>query len=147
MQAKYLPYYNQYLTSKFNVESPQVELSGYPIPFGHQIAKSDYVEAKKYYETVKQNLNFNMQVWQVALLQERRKEFNVEWGLRSDLQRSGVMAEHIAVNYPDDATSGEALLDYPWTSKKFTYNDEKMTMPIPTNEILNNPACEQNKGY
>lgn len=147
LESKYLPYYNQYLTSKFNVESEQKELSGYPIPFGHQIDKADYVDGKTYYTQVKSARNFSMEVWQVALLQERRKEFNVEWCLRSDLQRSGVMAEHIAINYPDDATSGADLIDYPWTSKRFTYNDEKMTMPIPTNELLNNPACEQNPGY
>lgn len=146
----YLPYYQQYLTSKFNVQSPQVAPTSYPIPFGHQIDKSAYVDGKTYYTTVKANLGFNLEVWQVALLQERRKEFNVEWGLRPDLQRSGVIAEHVAKNYQDQRgrQSDKALIDNPWTPEYgFTYSDQKMDMPIPQSEINNNPACEQNPGY
>jgi len=53
-------------------------------------------------------------------------------------------------NYQDnrDRKSGDALIDNPWTPKyDFTYSDQKMDMPIPQNEIISNPDCEQNPGY
>ena len=57
------------------------------------------------------------------------------------------MADHIDTNYPKDETSGDALKDYPWSHRDFTYNEMKMDMPIPSDEIAKNPACTQNPAY
>lgn len=124
-----------------------MRVDGYALPFGPEIDESEYVDGKTYYAKVKAALGFDAEVWQVALLQERRKEFNCEFNLRSDIQRSGMMAEHINKNYPKDPHSGSALVDYPWSFRNYDYNENKMTMPIPSDEIIKNSLCEQNEGY
>ena len=78
------------------------------------------------------------------------------------MQKSGFMADHVATNYPKRNTDasdekvkvGEAteikyapLANCPWTNRNYEYNDQKMDMPIPQDELLKNPACDQNPGY
>ena len=57
------------------------------------------------------------------------------------------MTDHITTNYPVDATSGDNLANYPWSPRQFQYNEMKMDMPIPSDEIAKNPACTQNPAY
>jgi len=117
----------------------------YPIPFG---SNGNVAPAgQTYYEMVKTKLGFNLESWQVAMIQERRKEFNAEWTLSPALRRAGLLAEHIEHNYPKDNTEVKDLDKYPWTPRKYDYNEDKMDFPIPATEILRNPNLTQNKAY
>ena len=117
----------------------------YPIPFG---SNGNVAPAgQTYYEMVKTKLGFNLESWQVAMIQERRKEFNAEWTLSPALRRAGLLAEHIAHNYPKDNTEVKDLDKYLWTPRKYDYNEDKMDFPIPATEILRNPNLTQNKAY
>jgi hypothetical protein len=144
---KYLPYYKSYasdgtLGMGFGVD----HFDTYPIPFGSNMA--DYKPGETYYADVKSKLGFNLETWQVAMIQERRKEFNCEWTLAPALHREGLMSEHIRCNYPpDNTTIGENLFTYPWTPRKYEYSEEKMNFPIPAQEVLRNPNLTQNKAY
>ena len=61
------------------------------------------------------------------------------------MQKSGFMADHVTTNYPKRDVVD--LKDVPWTNRDYDYNDLKMDMPIPMDEILKNPLCEQNEAY
>lgn len=140
----YLPWINT-LADKYGKK----HLTKYPIPFGPVV--NEVPSAEAYYTAyAKKNIKgraFKSPAWKVAVNEERRKEFNCEWCLRPDMQRSGFIQEHIETNYPKDATAGEAYKDYPWTYRAFDYNDEKMDMPIPQDELEKNPLCDQNPAY
>lgn len=142
--AQYIVWLNK-LASIY--ELPQ--MTKYPIPFNQNGVGAP--DAKAYYtEYAKCNIHgrkFSSPVWKVAVNEERRKEFSCEWCLRPDMQRSGYMTDHIETNYPVDHTSGEALAHYPWSNREFEYNEMKMDFPIPADEIMKNPACEQNPAY
>ena len=163
---KYLPYYNGFakwvgrtevtaedratgknLDEKGNDKGDggtfYINRSEYPIPFGSNDALR--ADAKTYYTQLKADKGFESPVWKVAVNTERRKEFNCEWSLRPDMQKSGFMADHVAHNYPK--RSVENLKDVPWTNRDYDYNDLKMDMPIPQDEILKNPLCDQNPAY
>ena len=147
---KYLPYYNQFANWTERVDG-STDNGGlfvktrteYPIPFGSNDDKR--VPAKQYYTQYAQSKGFSSPVWKVAVNTERRKEFNCEWCLRPDMQKSGFMADHVAHNYPK--RNVEDLKDVPWTNRDYDYNDLKMDMPIPMDEILKNPLCDQNPAY
>ena len=153
---KYLPYYNQF-ASWVGREEGENSNGGpfyknrteYPIPFGSYVDNVEDAEA--YYTALKAKKGFESPAWKVAVNEERRKEFNCEWSLRPDLQKSGYMADHVAHNYPkrDIDQSGEnaPIKDIPWTVRTYDYNDLKMDMPIPEDEILKNPLCDQNPAY
>jgi hypothetical protein len=102
-------------------------------------------DAKTYYTKYTADKGFKSEVWKVAVNTERRKEFNCEWCLRPDMQKSGFMADHVATNYPKQSV--EDLKDVPWTNRDYDYNDLKMDMPIPEDEIIKNPLCDQNPAY
>lgn len=127
-------------------------LASYPIPFAEE--KVEVPSAKEYYTALaasgptwlgKDAKPFKSEPWKVAVNMERRKEFNTEWNLRPDMQRSGFMAEHIEINYPkrDEAD----LTNIPWSNRTFDYDDKKMDMPIPQDELMKNPLCVQNEAY
>ena len=141
---KYLPWLNR-IADIYHTTM----MKEYPIPFDHDGVGAP--DAKTYYsQYAKCNIKgraFSSPVWKVAVNEERRKEFSCEWCLRPDMQRSGYMRDHIETNYPKDATSGEALKNYPWSPRQFDYNEMKMDMPIPSDEIAKNPACSQNPAY
>jgi hypothetical protein len=141
---KYLTWLN-YVASVYKTN----KMTEYPIPFNRDGKGAP--DAKTYYtEYAKCNIKgraFKSPVWKVAVNEERRKEFSCEWCLRPDMQRSVYLEDHIATNYPEDATSGDALKDYPWSPRQFQYNEMKMDMPIPSDEIAKNPACTQNPAY
>ncbi len=146
---KYLPYYNSYAEWINRDEGDDVfggpfykNRTSYPIPFGSTVTPED---AETYYTKYAAQKGFKSEVWKVAVNTERRKEFNCEWCLRPDMQKSGFMADHVATNYPK--RSVENLKDVPWTNRDYDYNDLKMDMPIPQDEIDKNPLCDQNPAY
>ncbi len=142
--ANYIGWFNT-LAGKYGKPT----MTDYPIPFN--TAPVTVTPAKEYYTAYAQsNIKgkaFKSEVWKVAVNEERRKEFNCEWCLRPDMQRSGFLEDHIETNYPMDATDGADLKDYPWTHRDFVYNDKKMDMPIPQDELDKNPLCDQNEAY
>ena len=146
---KYMPYYNDFAKWVGRPEGEDVNggpfyynRTEYPIPFGSTVTPPS---AKDYYTALKSSKGFTSPVWKVAVNTERRKEFNCEWCLRPDMQKSGFMADHVATNYPKRNT--DDLKDVPWTNRNYDYNDLKMDMPIPQDEINKNPACDQNPAY
>ncbi|MBR7031492.1 MAG: RagB/SusD family nutrient uptake outer membrane protein [Prevotella sp.] len=166
LTAKYLPYYNSFaewvgrteVTAEDRATGKNLDKDGndmgdggtfyktrteYPIPFG----SNDELRtpAKEYYTQYAAAKGFSSEVWKVAVNTERRKEFNCEWCLRPDMQKSGFMADHVKTNYPKRST--ENLKDVPWTNRDYEYNDLKMDMPIPQDEIDKNKACDQNPAY
>ena len=160
LTAKYLPYYNSFAewvgrdeVTQEDIDSGKKDPSDggtfyknrteYPIPFGSSVATVP--DAKEYYTAYAAKKGFKSEVWKVAVNTERRKEFNCEWCLRPDMQKSNFMADHVATNYPKQSV--ENLKDIPWTNRDYEYNDLKMDMPIPEDEILKNPLCDQNPAY
>ena len=150
LTSKYLPYYNSFADWVGRVDGSD-ENGGvfhktrteYPLPFG---SNDDLRKpAKEYYTAYAAQKGFSSPVWKVAVNTERRKEFNCEWCLRPDMQKSGFMADHVATNYPKRDVVD--LKDVPWTNRDYDYNDLKMDMPIPMDEIMKNPLCEQNEAY
>ena len=129
------------------------ELTEYPLPFS--VVPVEVPSAQENYTALAASgptwfsaadrKPFKSPAWLVAVNMERRKEFNVEWCLRPDMQRSGFMAEHIEINYPK--RNIEDLTDIPWSNRAFDYNEARMDMPIPQDELDKNPLCVQNEAY
>ena len=147
---KYLPYYNSFAEWVGREEGDNQDggpfyknRTQYPIPFGSN--DDQRVDAKTYYTKYASDKGFASPAWKVAVNTERRKEFNCEWCLRPDMQKSGFMADHVKTNYPK--RNVENLKDIPWTNRDYDYNDLKMDMPIPQDEIDKNPLCDQNPAY
>lgn len=155
LTAKYAPYYHDYAIAAYSTtwtgtyeKSHFEDADGnlkYPLPFGSN--GNTAPDAQTYYDMVKAKLGFNVEAWQVAMIQERRKEFNAEWTLAPALHREGLLGEHIEHNYPKDATKVADLDEYPWTPRSYDYSEEKMNFPIPAQELLRNPNLTQNKAY
>jgi hypothetical protein len=57
------------------------------------------------------------------------------------------MEDHVAHNYPKRETPNNQMATTPWTNRTYDYNGLKMDMPIPADELLQNPACDQNPAY
>ena len=146
---KYMPYYNSFAEWVGRDEGMSdggmfyKHRDEYPIPFGSTVDKVE--DAKTYYTRYAAEKGFSSEVWKVAVNTERRKEFNCEWCLRPDMQRSNFMKDHVLTNYPK--RSVENLKDVPWTNRDYEYQEWKMDMPIPKDEIVKNPALVQNPGY
>ncbi len=124
-----------------------VVTSDYPYPFATETV--DVPDAKTYYTQLKAEKGFTSAVWKVAVNEERRKEFSVEWCLCPDMIKSGFIEEHVNVNYPKHAepsTAAEALADWQ-TARTFDFDINRMDMPIPTTELTRNPLCDQNDAY
>lgn len=142
---KYLDYYNQYANYLRGRGEQVDDMTEYPIPFGSYVATVP--DAKTYYTQLKAKKGFDSPVWKIAVNEERRKEFNCEWNLRPDMQRSDYMADHVAHNYPKRTISDDQMADTPWTTRDYDYNPLKMDMPIPQDELTKNPLCDQNPAY
>lgn len=145
LTAKFLPYYNDMCdwTKKKEPGFLGEKLTEYPLPFNE--APVVVPDAKTYYTALKTKKGFESPVWKIAVNEERRKEFNCEWCLRPDMQKSNYMADHVAHNYPK--REAKDLTNIPWTNRTYDYNDEKMDMPIPADELVKNPLCDQNSAY
>ena len=124
-----------------------VDLEGYPFPFNTEKVKVP--SAKEYYTARKSEMGYSSPVWLVALGEERRKEFSAEPYLRSDLHKSGFLEDHVNTVYPKNSlpTVGKETITQWRTARNFDFNMAKMFMPIPEDEIIKNPACDQNEGY
>ena len=124
-----------------------VDLDGYPFPFNTKTVKVP--DAQEYYTKVKAEKGYTSEVWKIAVNNERRKEFSAEPYLRSDMHKSGFLEEHVNTVYPKNSlpTAGPSVIKEWRTARDFDFNMDKMFMPIPENEILMNPDCEQNPGY
>ena len=150
------------LTTHYKGKGGPDPVTAYPVPFGP--AETALPSAERYYTALKASgptwFNDgtavpydNVTAWQLAVNMERRKEFNCEWCLRPDMQRSGFMKEHIRVNYPKnhtfptDSTGRKDNTNSPWFDRAFEYNEERMDMPIPADELIKNPLCDQNPAY
>ena len=120
---------------------------GYPFPFNTKTVKVP--DAKEYYTKVKAEKGYTSEVWKVAVNNERRKEFTAEPYLRSDMHKSGFLEEHVNTVYPKNSLPefGPTVIKEWKTARNFDFSMDKMFMPIPENEILMNPDCEQNPGY
>ena len=121
----------------------------YPIPFNEKTVTVP--SAKEYYTLLKSVKGFTSEVWKVAVNEERRKEFNAEWSLKTDIQKSGYLEDHMEHNYPKNYPgtyeSGIEQI-YQWrTYRGFTFDINKMDMPIPQDELIKNPLCDQNEAY
>ncbi|GEM_PF-193947 len=148
-------YYNRYSTT-LGISS----LGAYPIPYNTET--TTFTDAKTYYEEMTNNgLTVNAtgtseqlckpfkgkaEPWQVALGQERRKEFNSEFTLKADLQRSDFMNAHMDCNYPTGVGSAQPSATEWHTYRNWQFDPQKLTMPIPAIEIQRNPYAKQNSG-
>lgn len=148
LTATYLPYYQN--MAQFFIDNGATDIvkpTTYPLPFN--TATVTVPDAKTYYTSLKSAKGFASPVWLVALGQERRKEFNAEWCLAQDLIRSGFIEDHINNNYPKGVGSADpnAQQDTWNTYRNFDFVLNRMDMPIPTDELLKNPLCDQNDAY
>ena len=139
----------------------------YPIPFETEIHQVP--AAKEYYSNMVSNglkidldgdgvaeeqvsLPFSgkAEAWQVALGQERRKEFNSEWNLKADLQRSEFLPVHLECDYPKGlglAKDNPAKKDNWHYYRDWDFNPARLVMPFPVDEVLKNLLLEQNEAY
>ncbi len=149
LTSKYLPYYQE--LARFHIEKEQAGVvvpTEYPLPFNETTVTVP--DAKTYYTQYKADKGFTSPAWLVAVNTERRKEFNAEWCLAPDMIRSGFIEDHINTNYPKGAgvpNTDPAVFDTWNTYRVFDFNIKKMDMPIPTEELLKNPLCDQNEAY
>ncbi len=128
----------------------------YPIPMNTEVV--EVPDAKTVYTAYKALKGYSAPVWQVAVNQERRKEFNLEFCLFFDLKRSGFIEQHINCEYPKYGTAMAKSVpntdpaapdSKPWY-RNFDFNPNKMIFPIPTTEMDTNKALkpeDQNPGY
>jgi len=148
LTAKFNTYYKNLATNYGDNGYGSYTLSeDYPIPFNEEtVAVPD---AQEYYTKLKAAKGFTSDVWKIAVNEERRKEFNAEWSLKTDLQKSGYLVDHMEHNYPKgygQATGIEQI--YQWrTYRGFDFDEAKMDMPIPQDELIKNSACDQNEAY
>ena len=121
----------------------------YPIPFNEETVKVP--AAKDFYAKWKAAKGLTSELWKIAVNEERRKEFNAEWSLKTDIQKSGYLEDHMEHNYPMNypGTSETGINQiYQWrTYRGFTFDINKMDMPIPQDELIKNPLCDQNEAY
>ncbi len=158
LNSKFTAYYKT-LANCNDDYSDYVAKEDYPIPFSTETVTVP--DAKTYYaqfasETVSNGIlehetfSGKAEVWEVALLQERRKEFNSEWNLKADLQRSDILETHIACDYPKGKglpNADKGKKDNWHYYRDWDFNAEKLLMPIPQDEILKNSLIKQNPGY
>ena len=65
------------------------------------------------------------------------------------MQKSGYLEDHIEHNYPKGvgfASGFDAIFEYR-TYRDFDFDINKMDMPIPADELIKNPLCDQNEAY
>lgn len=144
--------YSKYYTHFNNVyagNNKALSMTEYPV--GVLTETVTVPSAKEYYTKLQATPNrvgykHTSEAWKVAVNEERRKEFNSEWCLCPDMIKSGYIADHIDYNYPKD-DGGQDYAHYPWTKRTFTFDINKMDMPIPAVELLKNTLLKQNPAY
>ncbi|MBR4921329.1 MAG: RagB/SusD family nutrient uptake outer membrane protein [Prevotella sp.] len=154
----HIGYFNKLADYYANAWSdPSKQITEYPVPFTRQPVNVE--DAKSYYTRMtKEGLKVNnetlckpfqgkAEVWQVALGQERRKEFNSEWCLKADLQRLGFMEAHMECNYPKGVGSANPSTTEWHTYRNWNFDVKKLLLPIPEKELERNEYAIQNPGY
>jgi hypothetical protein len=163
LNKKFTTYYKSlagYSVYSSDADNPYVAPQSYPIPFRNEAVPVP--DAKTYYTAIKNNgLTLDgigtvskpftdCQPWEVALGQERRKEFSSEWNLKADLQRSDFLEKSIEYNYPKGVgvPTTDASKPNNWHYyRDWEFNKQRLVMPIPQDEILRNTLIKQNPGY
>ena len=143
--SKYFAHFNEVYAGN----GKSITMTEYPI--GVLTAKVSVPSAKDYYTALWEKPNrvgykHTSKAWKVAVNEERRKEFNSEWCLCPDMIKSGYIKDHIDYNYPKD-NGGSDYANYPWSKREFDFQESKMDMPIPADELLKNTLLKQNPGY
>ena len=163
LTAKFLPYYNTLANANWAYGDYHA-MTEYPIPFN--TATVTVPDAQTYYTAMtNEGLQINItgtpetlclpfsgkaEPWQVALGQERRKEFNSEWNLKADLQRSEFLPVHLECDYPKGVGlpgDNQAKKNNWHYYRDWDFNPQRLLMPFPTDETLKNTLLEQNPGY
>lgn len=149
--------------------------SGIAFPTGLLNTKTVEVpDAKTHYQQYKEEKGYTSDVWMVALMQERRKEFLQEFSLWFDLTRTDFVEEWLNCEYPKnggatyyntkthkyyiptgsdynqpykDAPESEKRYMIPVTKRNWDWNPIHKVYPIPQEELTANPLCTQNPGY
>ena len=154
IESKFLPWYQNLYGGSNYADYKQV--TSYPVPLNDTLVTVPC--AKEYYTKYANESNdlhksfaaYGLQPWEVALGQERRKEFNSEFYLKADLQRSEFLIPDIECNYPKGVgvpnTDPEKLNNW-HTYRTWDFDVQKLVMPIPTSELLRNKKLSQNPGY
>lgn len=147
LTSMYSTYYSDQMASFYNdggfgyyVSIPNY----YPVPFATETVTVP--DAQTYYTKLKAEKGFSSPVWKVAVNMERRKEFSAEWCLCPDMLKSGFIADHIATNYPKHSQQADPKSDWQ-TVREFDFDERRMDMPIPADELIKNPLCDQNEAY
>ena len=143
--SKYFAHFN----NVYSGNGKSITMTEYPV--GVLKAPVTVPSAKEYYTQLQATPNrvgytHKSEAWKVAVNEERRKEFNSEWCLCPDMIKSGYIEDHIDYNYPKD-DGGQDYAHYPWSKRTFTFDINKMDMPIPAVELLKNSLLEQNPAY
>jgi hypothetical protein len=155
LNEKFTAYYKKLANINGNY-ADYVAPTSYPIPFNTSTvtvpdAKTYYTQFASESSDLHNSFTGKAEVWQVALGEERRKEFSSEWNLKADLQRSDFLIPHVECDYPkgkgvsntDPAQDGTNWHYY----RDWDFNNLKLLMPIPTDELLRNNLIKQNPGY
>ncbi len=98
-------------------------------------------DAKNYYTSYKSEKGYTSEVWKVALVQERRKEFLAEYSVWYDLTRMDMAGEFLNIEYPMNGR---------YSKRQAEYDPHFNIFPIPNEEILTNggiSSADQNPGY
>jgi len=98
-------------------------------------------DAQTYYTSYKNNKGYTSEVWKVALVQERRKEFLAEYTVWYDLTRMGMTEEYLKIEYPINGR---------YSKRQAEYDIHFEIFPIPFLEIQTNDgitSADQNPGY
>ncbi|MCQ2213298.1 MAG: RagB/SusD family nutrient uptake outer membrane protein [Bacteroidaceae bacterium] len=152
--SKYIAHHNKVYEYYKNFSNGDCDGKGaiqpvkeYPFPFNTEVV--NVPDAQTYYADLKAKMGYESEVWKIAVNNERRKEFSAEPYLRSDMHKSGFLKDHVEHVYKKNSlpTVGLETITQWETARDFDFKMEKMFMPIPEDEILKNPACEQNEGY
>jgi len=143
--SKYFAHFN----NVYSGNGKSLTMTEYPV--GVLKATVTVPSAKEYYTALQATPNrvgytHTSEAWKVAVNEERRKEFNSEWCLCPDMIKSGYIEDHINYNYPKD-DGGSDYAHYPWTKRTFTFDINKMDMPIPAVELIKNSLLKQNPAY
>ena len=102
-------------------------------------------DTETYYTSYKATKGYTSPVWKVALIIERRHEFNAEFSLYHDLLPYGYVQRMVCrrISEATANSSQEACLQTGDSFRFFEHEGLSEIFPIPTNEILTNPLINQ----
>jgi hypothetical protein len=98
--------------------------------------------AETFYKNDPHFKSYTADIKKVAVMNERRHEFLAEYSFWYDLSRTGMAAEFLDKEYPQNSGTG--------TNRQFTFQPYRTIYPIPYLEIVRNSLIgpeNQNPGY